>query len=74
MAAPRRALDSEALTRRTRIDAALRESGWRIVPHLLGTPFASYHHAAVTEFPTANGPAASIASAINRDLPGVLHA
>lgn len=66
--------NTEALTRCTRIDAALRESGWRIVPNLPGTPFASYHHAAVTEFPTANSPAASITSAIHRELPGVLHA
>ncbi|MDZ7639365.1 MAG: hypothetical protein U5J83_14115 [Bryobacterales bacterium] len=44
----------EALTRKLRIDAALRESGWHIVPHLPGKPFASYHHAAVTEFPTTN--------------------
>lgn len=74
MASPGPALEPEALTRKQRIDAALRASGWHIVPHLPGTPFASYHHAAVTEFPTANSPAASIASAIHRDLPGVLQA
>lgn len=48
----------EAITRKTRIDAALRTAGWQIVPHLPGTPFHAYHRCAVTEFPTANSPAA----------------
>jgi type I restriction enzyme R subunit len=68
MAAPGRALEPEALTRKLRIDAALRESGWRIVPHLPGTPFSAYHQSAVTEFPTANGPADYALIANNRIL------
>ncbi|MCU0227210.1 MAG: hypothetical protein MUF01_06185 [Bryobacterales bacterium] len=55
MASPGPALEPEALTRKHRLDEALRASAWRIVPHIPGAPFRAYHQATVTEVPTANG-------------------
>ena len=49
--------ESEATTRRTRVDPKLREQGWEIVPFDPARPASDYTRHAVTEYPTANGPA-----------------
>ena len=49
--------ESEWQTRRERIDPLLRSSGWKIVPFDPSRPTVGYNHHAVTEYPTANGPA-----------------
>lgn len=49
----------EWLTRKRRIDAQLRalKPGWDIIPFSKGQSLSTLTHHAVTEFPTANGPA-----------------
>jgi type I restriction enzyme R subunit len=49
--------ESEWQTRRERVDPLLQSSGWKIVPFDPGYPTGRYKNHAVTEFPTANGPA-----------------
>jgi hypothetical protein len=49
--------EPEYRTRRTRIDPQLIAQGWAIVPFHAATAPALYTHHAVTEYPTANGPA-----------------
>ena len=49
--------ESEARTRRSRVDPMLKQQGWSIVPFDPSRPTRHYSHHAVTEFPTANGPA-----------------
>lgn len=49
--------ESEARTRRSRIDPQLRSQGWTIVPFAPACPPDLYACHAVTEFPTAKGPA-----------------
>jgi type I site-specific restriction endonuclease len=49
--------ESEARTRRERVDPKLKEEGWTVVPFDGNRPPIRYTHHAVTEFPTANGPA-----------------
>jgi len=44
-------------TRRERIDPRLQALGWNVTPFIPGTPLASLHDCAVTEYPTENGPA-----------------
>ncbi len=48
--------ESEARTRRERIDPMLRAAGWKIVPYNPATPETQYERCAVTEYPTDNGP------------------
>ncbi len=50
-------MESEARTRKTRIDVALRDAGWAIVPFTAALDLNSLAHHAIEEFPTANGPA-----------------
>ncbi|HAB17096.1 MAG TPA: restriction endonuclease subunit R, partial [Verrucomicrobiales bacterium] len=50
-------MELEWQTRKNRIDQRLKSQGWRIVPWIAGLPSADFANAAVTEFPTANGPA-----------------
>ena len=47
----------ERETRQTRIDPKLREQGWEVVPFDPARPLIAYTNHAVTEFPTAEGPA-----------------
>jgi hypothetical protein len=54
MAAPS---ESEWTTRKKRIDPQLVTSGWMVEPFGLSSSPKSYTHHALTEFPTANGPA-----------------
>jgi type I restriction enzyme R subunit len=49
--------ESEARTRRERVDPKLAEQGWKVVPFDPRCPPARYTRHAVAEFPTANGPA-----------------
>ncbi|HEX5270976.1 MAG TPA: type I restriction-modification enzyme R subunit C-terminal domain-containing protein [Gemmataceae bacterium] len=49
--------ESEYQTRRTRIDPQLTAQGWVIVPFHAPPAPPPYAHHAVTEYPTANGPA-----------------
>ena len=49
--------ESEARTRRERVDPKLIEQGWKVVPFDPRCLPGRYTHHAVTEFPTANGPA-----------------
>jgi len=49
--------ESEWQTRRERVDPLLKSSGWNIVPFDPSCSTAAYQNHAVTEYPTANGPA-----------------
>lgn len=49
--------EAEWRTRAARIDPCLRQRGWEVVPFDPARPLSSYTHHAVTEYPTANGPA-----------------
>ncbi len=49
--------ESEAQTRRTRINPLLEAQGWTVVAFDPARPGSRSTHHAVTEFPTANGPA-----------------
>ncbi len=49
--------ESEGATRRMRIDPLLRQQGWTIAAYVPGRPTTAYTHHAVSEYPTANGPA-----------------
>lgn len=49
--------EAEAKTRRKRIDPRLAAAGWSVTPFVAGKPLTAYDRCAVTEYPTANGPA-----------------
>ena len=49
--------ESERQTRRKRVNPLLKASGWEVVPFEASCPTVRYTHHAVTEYPTANGPA-----------------
>lgn len=49
--------ESESRTRRERIDPGLRAAGWTVAPWRPETGLSGCRHHALTEFPTANGPA-----------------
>src|SRR5262249_23042220 len=49
--------ESEYVSRRKRIDPQLKAHGWKVVAFDPATPLARFTHHAVTEYPTANGPA-----------------
>ena len=49
--------DSERENRRRRIDPQLEQQGWQVVGHDPSRPVAQLTRHAVTEYPTANGPA-----------------
>jgi len=48
---------SEATTRKSRIDKALREAGWVVIPFRPGLVAAALQNHAVEEYPTTTGPA-----------------
>jgi type I restriction enzyme R subunit len=48
---------NEALTRKLKIDKQLEAAGWKVVPYKEGQSLKNYNKCAVTEYPTANGPA-----------------
>src|SRR5689334_7722359 len=49
--------ESEWTTRRQRIDPILTAAGWSVAPYALDRPLSALPLSAVTEYPTANGPA-----------------
>ncbi|MDG3008481.1 type I restriction endonuclease subunit R [Paludisphaera mucosa] len=63
----------EWLTRRNRIDTRLRAWGWDVVPHGPSFQPAEAHAKAVTEYPTANGPA-DYALFVNGRILGIVEA
>lgn len=66
-------MESEAQTRKKRIDGALEVAGWKIVPFSENLKLASLKHHAVEELPTDNGPA-DYALFIDGALLGVVEA
>ena len=50
-------MESEARTRKLRIDAGLGQAGWKIVPFKVGLDLGSLSSHAVGEYPTSNGQA-----------------
>jgi type I restriction enzyme R subunit len=50
-------MESEALTRKRRIDGSLENAGWKIIPYSESLNLAGLHCHAVEELPTDNGPA-----------------
>jgi len=60
-------------TRRSRIDPKLRKLGWKIIPFSAGLELRQCAHHAVTEYPTANGPA-DYALVLDGHVVGVLEA
>jgi type I restriction enzyme R subunit len=49
--------ESEWLTRKTLIDPKLKAAGWQIIPFEAERSLSTYHHCAIEEYPTDNGPA-----------------
>src|SRR4051812_16257248 len=49
--------ESEWQTRKERIDARLRNQGWKIIPYSAAPDLTQLDRTAVEELPTANGPA-----------------
>ncbi len=66
-------IESEKVTRKKRIDAALKALGWIVVPYMAGINTSVYRHHAVEEYPTSNGPA-DYALFVNGALLGILEA
>src|SRR5258708_299078 len=65
--------DSEWVTRKVLIDAALRAAGWRITPFVAGRSLDAWNACAVEEYQTANGPA-DYALIVGRRILGVVEA
>lgn len=66
-------IESEKVTRKKRIDTALKALGWVISPYLVGTSTTAYTNHAVEEYTTSNGPA-DYALFVNGKLLGILEA
>jgi len=62
--------ESERRTRQQRIDPRLRPA-WKIVPFDSHRPLTGYHHEAVNEYPTQNGPA-DYALIVNGKILGIV--
>ena len=65
--------ESESRTRRERIDPGLRAAGWTVAPWSPGTDLSRCRHHALTEYPTANGPA-DYALVVDGQLLGIVEA
>ncbi len=70
---PDRALQSEWLTRKQRIDPRCAALGWEIVPFDEDRPLSAYNHQAIEEFQTDNGPA-DYGLVVNGQLLGIVEA
>ena len=66
-------MELEWQTRKHRIDQRLKAQGWKIMPWIDGLPVGSLSGVAVTEFPTATGPA-DYALFVDGRLLGILEA
>lgn len=66
-------MESEAQTRKNRIDGCLRQAGWEIVPYADDLALPALTHHAVEELPTENGPA-DYALIVDGTLVGVVEA
>lgn len=66
-------MESEAQTRRNRIDGCLRQAGWDIIPWSPHLDIRTLTNHAVEEYPTANGPA-DYALIVNGSLLGIVEA
>ncbi len=69
----RRTETPESRTRRERIDPGLRAAGWTVAPWRPGTDLSHCRHHALTEYPTANGPA-DYALVVDGQLLGIVEA
>ena len=69
----RRTKTPESRTRRDRIDPALRAAGWTVAPWRPETDLSRCRHHALTEYPTANGPA-DYALFVDGQLLGIVEA
>src|SRR5687767_14986493 len=65
--------ESEWQTRKTRIDARLKSSGWKVVPFNPSKSLSAYAHHAIEEYPTDNGPA-DYALVVNGVILGIVEA
>ena len=65
--------ESERMTRKTRIDPMLQDSGWVIEPYDPAIPIGKHGKHAIEEFPTDNGPA-DYALVVGGQLIGVIEA
>ena len=69
----RRTETPESRTRRERIDPGLRAAGWTVIAWRPGTDLSRCRHHALTEYPTANGPA-DYALFVDGQLLGIVEA
>lgn len=67
------ARESEYITRKHRIDARLKNSGWTLVHNRSGLDFSKLNAHAVEEYPTESGPA-DYALYVEGDLVGIIEA
>lgn len=73
MFTPPSGTESEAQTRRTRIDPKLNQQGWRVAAFDATTTLAVLNGTAVAEYPTENGPA-DYALCLDGNIVGVVEA
>src|SRR5688572_10972846 len=65
--------ETEAQTRKRRIDGKLEAEGWKVVRHDASLPLSAYDRCAIIEYPTDNGPA-DYALCLNGAIHGVVEA
>jgi type I restriction enzyme, R subunit len=66
-------IESEKVTRKKRIDAALKALGWIVTPYIVGINTSALSQHAIEEYPTSNGPA-DYALFVNGKLLGIIEA
>lgn len=66
-------IESEKITRKSRIDKSLSRIGWKIIPYQIGLNTSALLNHAVEEYPTSNGPA-DYALFVNGRLLGIVEA
>lgn len=68
-----RTSESERTTRQERIDPKLHASGWIVTPYRPAKPLSLFSNHAITEYPTANGPA-DYALVVDGSILGIVEA